>query len=113
MNYFITGQLKMIQPPSEIPEIYARNSPIAHVKNVTTPLLSYAGKEDNHVDWHQTVEFYMALRRLGKKNIMLLYPNEGHTITNSVNQRDLTQKISQWFAYHLKGELPQPWIKYE
>jgi dipeptidyl aminopeptidase/acylaminoacyl peptidase len=113
MNYFITGQLKMIQPPSEIPEIYARNSPIAHVGNVTTPLLSYAGKKDNHVDWHQTVAFYMALRRLGKKNIMLLYPNEGHTIINPVNQRDLTQKISQWFAYYLKGELPQPWIKYE
>lgn len=110
MNYFIHGQLKMIQPPSEIPEIYNLNSPIEFVKNITTPLLSYAGKEDNHVDWHQTVEFHMALRRLGKKNTMLLFPNEGHTITNPINQRDLTRKIIQWFGFYLKDETPEQWI---
>lgn len=111
MNYFINGQLKMIDPPSEKPEVYTRNSPIEYVQNVTTPLLSYAGKEDNHVDWHQTLEFHMALRRLGRNNTMLLYPNEGHTITNPVNQRDLTQKISQWFGYYLKNEKPEQWME--
>lgn len=111
MNYFQSGQLKMERPPYEIPDIYDRNSPIVHAPKVTTPLLSYAGKKDNHVDWHQSVEFYLALRILGKKNVMLLYPQEAHTILDPQSQTDLTQRISQWFAYYLKDEKHADWIE--
>lgn len=110
MNYFKSGQLKTDLPPSQAPEIFDRNSPITNVWNMNTPLLSFAGKEDYHVDWRQSVEFYMALRRIGKKNILLLYPNEGHTLINPVNQIDLTKRICQWFAYYLKNENPSEWI---
>jgi hypothetical protein len=110
MNYFKSGQLKADFPPSQVPEIFDRNSPITNVGNMNTPLLSFAGKEDYHVDWRQSVEFYMALRRIGKKNILLLYPNEGHTLINPVNQSDLTKRICEWFAYYLKDENPAEWI---
>lgn len=110
MNYFKSGQLKMDQSPYEIPDIYARNSPIEYADRVTTPLLAYTGKDDTHVDWHQSVEFYMALRRLNKKHMMLLYPQEGHVLLQPSNQIDLSQRILQWFNYFLKDDKSAEWI---
>lgn len=110
MNYFKSGQLMMDQSPYEIPDIYARNSPIEYADKITTPLLAYTGKEDNHVDWHQSVEFYMALRRLNKKHMMLLYPEEGHVLLKPTNQIDLSQRILQWFNYFLKDDKSAEWI---
>src|SRR5690606_7082521 len=60
---------------------YDRNSPIVYAKNITTPLLSWTGDQDKQVNWNQSIEFYLALRRLGKKHILLLYPNEGHVLS--------------------------------
>lgn len=111
MNYFKSGQLKTDLPPSQIPEIFNRNSPITNVNSITTPLLSFAGKQDYHVDWHQSLELYLALRRIGKKNILLLYPDEGHMMLNPVNQIDLNKRICQWFGYYLKDEIPAEWIQ--
>lgn len=91
-------------------ESYYRNSPIIHATKIQTPLLLWAGKLDLQVDWHQTMEFYLALRRLEKKNIMLLYPNEQHVLFNAENQIDLTNRIEQWFDYHLKDNKTFSWI---
>ncbi|QGK73182.1 S9 family peptidase [Flavobacterium sp. SLB02] len=110
MNYFQKGQLRMMQSPYEIPELYKGNSPLVYADRITTPLLSFTGKEDNHVDWHQSVELYLAMRRLGKKHVMLLYPNEAHSLFNPSNQKDLSLRIQQWFGYYLKGQTPAPWI---
>lgn len=111
MNYFQNDHFKMVQSPYEIPEIYNRNSPILHADKINTPLLSYTGNKDEHVPWHQSVELYLAMRRLGKKHIMLLYAGEGHSINDRENQIDLTNKISDWFAYYLKDEKNIPWIR--
>lgn len=77
---------------------------------IKTPLLSWAGKEDGSVDWSQGVEMYLALNRLRKKNIFLVYPNEGHIMYSNQAKMDLTTKIKDWFDYYLKGEKPADWI---
>lgn len=110
MNAFQSGQLKMVQSPYEIPEVYTRNSPISYAAKITTPLLSFTGKEDYHVNWQQSVELYLELRRLNKKHIMLVYPNEGHALIDPSNQKDLSLRIQQWFGYYLKNEAPASWI---
>jgi dipeptidyl aminopeptidase/acylaminoacyl peptidase len=92
-------------------EGYERNSPVMHAQHITTPLLSWAGNEDRQVNWSQSVEFYLALRRLKKKHIMLLYSNEGHSLKKSENQKDLSIKLHEWFDYHLKDSTPATWIK--
>jgi dipeptidyl aminopeptidase/acylaminoacyl peptidase len=89
---------------------YYRNSPIVHALNIQTPVLLWSGKLDYQVDWHQNMEFYLALRRLGKKNIMLLYPDEGHVIFGVDNQIDLTNKTQDWFDYYLKDKKTTEWI---
>jgi dipeptidyl aminopeptidase/acylaminoacyl peptidase len=103
-------QWQMDKTPFEDPQAYNRNSPVAGADHITTPLLLWTGKEDRHVDWHQSVEFHLALRRLNKKHIFLLYPNEKHVIQKQPNQKDLFDRVQQWFGYYLKDELPAPWI---
>jgi len=88
---------------------YDRNNPINFVQNVTTPLLSWTGEKDDHADWQQSIEFHLALRRLGKQNILLVYPGDDHTINDPAHQQDLTQKVMQWFGYYLKGEKKPDW----
>lgn len=105
-----TQQWRMGKSFYEDPQAYYRNSPVVHASKILTPILLWAGKLDVQVDWHQTMEYYLALRRLGKKNIMLLYPEEEHVIFGSKNQIDITDKTADWFAYYLKGEKPALWI---
>lgn len=107
---FESDQWRMGKTPYEDPRAYQRNSPITWADKITTPLLLWTGKADRQVDWHQSIEAYLALRRLGKKNIMLLYPEEGHIILNPANQQDLFKRVQQWFGYYLKDELPPLWI---
>lgn len=89
---------------------FDRNSPLAFIGNLQTPLLMWSGKEDTQVDPFQSKAYYMALRRLSKNNIMLFYPNEGHTLLNPINQKDLNERVLQWFAYYLKDEKIYAWI---
>lgn len=91
-------------------ESYRRNSPIEFVDKITTPLLSFTGECDTQVPPEQTMEFYMALRRLNKSHIMLTYPDQGHVFTDKIKQADLTKKITDWFNFYLrKGEM-KPWM---
>lgn len=107
---FQTQQWRMGKTPFEAPLLYQQSSPIDHVQSVTTPLLLWSGKQDEQVDPHQSIEYYLALRRLGKKNIMLLYPNQGHVISDPVQHADLTKRIRQWFDYYLKDDHSAQWI---
>lgn len=108
---FESQQWRMGKSLFEDKDSYDRNSPIVHAKNITTPLLSWTGGKDKQVNWNQSIEFYLGLHRLKKKHIMLLYPQEEHTISNKENQKDLSTRIHEWFDYHLKDMSPPSWIK--
>lgn len=104
-------QMRMKKMLFEDYEGYQKNSAVHFASNVNSPLLSYTGAEDSQVNPYQTMEFYLALRRLQKKHIMLLYPKENHEILGHANQIDLTYKISDWFGYYLKGEKKPEWFE--
>ncbi|TDQ79206.1 dipeptidyl aminopeptidase/acylaminoacyl peptidase [Sphingobacterium yanglingense] len=89
---------------------YLANSPILHAEKVQTPLLLWTGREDYHVDWHQSVSMFLALKDLGKPVNLLMYPKEGHVLSADANQKDLSLKIKQWFDYHLKSNDKQQWM---
>lgn len=97
------GQLRMGKSLFDDFKGYLENSPIYHAENIKTPLLSWAGEEDRQVHYFQSIEFYLALRRLEKKHTMLLYPNEGHILSDRTNQKHLTKAIEEWFASYLKN----------
>lgn len=99
--------------PHEIPDLYKANSPLYNATKIQKPLLLWAGKNDPQVDMRQSQEFYLALRRLKKKSIMLLYPDEGHILRNKENQKDITIRTLQWFNYFLKDDHAPQWITFQ
>jgi len=107
---FQSEQWNIGKSPYEDPVSYYNNSPITQAEKITAPVLIWTGKSDKQVDIHQSLEFYLALRRLGKKCIMMLYPDEGHVLTNEVNQKDSTIRVLEWFDYFLKNKQDKKWI---
>jgi len=69
-----------------------------------------ADKEDDDVPYPQGVELFTALRRLGKKAWMLQYDGQGHGLSQSWAENDLTTRVFQFFNYYLKNEAPPKWM---
>lgn len=103
-------QLRLGTTPYANIKLYIDNSPVLQAHKVNTPLLSWAGENDNVISPYQSIEFYLAFKRLGKKNVFLYYPSESHSLFNPDNQIDLSLRIEQWFAHYLKGESVKDWM---
>lgn len=97
-----TQQWRMGDSYYNIKDTYFRNSPLHHAENVRTPLLLWTGKEDYQVYWMQSIEMFLALKRLGKKSKLLLFENEGHILINKNNQKKLSKEIFDWFEKYCK-----------
>jgi len=48
--------------------------------------------------------------RLGKKVILLSYPDENHHLANENNQIDFQRRMKQFFDHHLKGADAPEWM---
>lgn len=95
----------------EAPELYISNSPLFRADKVETPLLIMSNDADGAVPYYQGIEYFMALRRLGKQAWLLQYNNEAHNLTERRNMKDLTIRLQQFFDYYLKGEPMPAWMK--
>lgn len=78
---------------------------------MTTPLLMMHNDADGAVPWYQGIEFFSALRRLGKKVWLIQYNGEDHGLTERRNRKDWSIRLAQFFGYYLKGEPPARWIR--
>lgn len=92
-------------------DLYIENSPVFHADKVQTPLLIMHNDADGAVPWYQGIEYFMALRRLGKPVWMLEYNNEAHNLKERRNMKDLTVRMQQFFDYYLKGKPEPAWMK--
>jgi dienelactone hydrolase len=105
------GQFDFSSSFSTGKELYIRNNPIYYVENVSKPILLWAGKKDLNVEWGQSMEFYLGLKRNKKSATMLVYPEEGHFISSGDTAQDLFTRTTDWFNYYLKGEKKPDWIE--
>ncbi len=96
----------------EYPMRYIENSPLFMADRVTTPLLMIHNDADDAVPWYQGIEYYLALRRLGKEVYMFTYNGEPHGLRRRVNQKDYTVRLQQWFDYYLKGAAKPDWMEH-
>jgi dipeptidyl aminopeptidase/acylaminoacyl peptidase len=85
-------------------------SPIEHVPDIKTPFLILQGTADGAVDWNQGLELYSAARRLGKKVILLSYPDEPHHLSKEANQKDFQIRMKQFFDHYLMGAPEPEWM---
>ena len=93
-------------------ELYVENSPLFFADRVNTPLLIMHNDKDEAVPWYQGIEYFTALRRLGKQVWMLQYNDESHNISKRVNAFDYTIRLSQFMDHFLKGAPMPVWMKY-
>jgi len=84
------------------PAVYAKSSAIDFIKRVKTPTLIVVGDSDGECPPPQSYEFWHALKTLGVKTRMVVYPNEGHSFHNPKNQRDVLVRTIQWFNENLR-----------
>ncbi|MDR1102845.1 MAG: prolyl oligopeptidase family serine peptidase, partial [Tannerella sp.] len=68
-------------------DLYIENSPLFFADRVETPLLMTHNDNDGAVPWYQGIEYFTALRRLGKTVWMLQYNGEEHNLTQRRNMR--------------------------
>jgi dienelactone hydrolase len=94
----------------EAPMKYIENSPVFMADRVTTPLLILHNDQDDAVPWYQGIEYYLALRRLGKECYLLNYNGEPHGLRKKATQRDYTLRMQQFFDHHLKGAPMPEWM---
>lgn len=87
------------------PAVYAKSSPIEFIKHAKTPTLILAGESDAEVPAAQSFEFYRALKFLNVPAQLVVYPGEGHAISQPENRRDLMRRMADWFDRFLA---PQP-----
>jgi len=105
-----TDQFRMGKSFSEIPFEYLKNSPVFHADNIKTPLLIWAGKADAHANWHQSVEMFLALKRLNKEVNLILYEGVNHTLPNNRVGEDVSAHVKQWLDYFLKNKEKPKWL---
>lgn len=93
------------------PDLYIKNSPLFRADKVNTPLLLMHNDADGAVPWYQSIEYFTALRRLGKKVWLLQYNTEDHNLMERKNRKDLSVRLGQFFDHYLKDAKPANWLK--
>jgi dipeptidyl aminopeptidase/acylaminoacyl peptidase len=103
-------QSRIGQPPWDAPLQYIENSPIFWVKKIQTPYLTIHNDEDDAVPWYQGIEFFSAMRRLGKEAYMFVYNGEPHGLRDRDNQKHWTVHMDEYFDHYLLGKPTPEWM---
>jgi dipeptidyl aminopeptidase/acylaminoacyl peptidase len=77
---------------------YWKQSPMAYVKKIQTPLLILQGGQDSRVPPTQSQELYTALTTLHKPVTMLVDPNRGHEPANPATILGDIKAINLWLT---------------
>ncbi|HKK91843.1 MAG TPA: prolyl oligopeptidase family serine peptidase, partial [Longimicrobiales bacterium] len=109
-RYDIYGQGRYATNPYDDFDLYWEQSPISGVEDMDTPVLYLHGEDDPTVNWEQGLEWYNALRFLGKPIIWLSYPDEGHGLSRLENRIDFQYRLRQFFDHHLSGAPAPSWM---
>ena len=95
----------------QYPTRFIENSPIFWMDKVQTPVMILQNDADDAVPWYQGIEFFLALRRLGKPAWLFNYNGQPHGLRNRPDQKDYTIRLQQYFDHFLKGAPAPAWME--
>jgi dipeptidyl aminopeptidase/acylaminoacyl peptidase len=90
--------------PWDDPDEYLARSPIAHVRNITTPVLIVHAEDDLRCPIAQAEQFFTALATLGREAVLVRFPDENHELSRSGKPRHRLERfrlILDWFGSRL------------
>ncbi len=90
---------------------FIENSPVFYANRVQTPMMMIHNDNDDAVPWYQGIEYYLALRRLGKEAYLFNYNGEFHGLRKRQNQKDYTRRLQEFFDHFLKGAAAPEWME--
>jgi dipeptidyl aminopeptidase/acylaminoacyl peptidase len=105
-----SGQSRIGAPLVDAPQLYLENSPLFHLRNVTTPLFIMNNDADDAVPWYQGIELFIGMRRLGKEIYFIDYNNDVHNPASRANQKDIAMRMQQFFDNKLMGKPAPDWM---
>jgi dipeptidyl aminopeptidase/acylaminoacyl peptidase len=105
------SQSRIGAPPWVRQDLFLENSPIFRVHKVQTPYLTLHNDQDGAVPWNQGIEFFTALRRLGKEAYLFNYNGEDHGLRNRENLKHWTVHMAEFFDHHVKGDPRPEWME--
>jgi len=82
-------------------ETYMKHSAMFNVNKITTPTQILHGERDARVPLSQGQELYVALKRLGVKTEMIVYPRMPHGLQEPKFIVDAGNRMLQWFNKNL------------
>jgi dipeptidyl aminopeptidase/acylaminoacyl peptidase len=88
--------------------LYMNRSAMTHIDNVTTPTLILHGGNDELVPLGQAQELFRGLKDRGKATELVIYPREGHGITEYYHQKDRLTRIRDWVTTHVGADGSKP-----
>lgn len=94
----------------ESPLRYIENSPLFTMDKVQTPILIMHNDDDGSVPWYQGIEYFIALRRLGKPAWLLNYNQADHWPLKIRDKHDFQIRLAQFFDHYLKGKPMPKWM---
>ncbi len=103
-------QSRIGAPPWQAPLQFIENSPIFWVEKVHTPYLTMHNDDDDAVPWYQGIEFFTAMRRLGKEAYMFVYNGEKHGLRERENQKHWAVHMAEYFDHYLLGAPRPEWM---
>ncbi|MEO1369377.1 MAG: S9 family peptidase [Acidobacteriota bacterium] len=84
-------------------------SPIYHAEKSKTPLLIAHGQSDTRVHPSQSLQFYRALKLMGKTVRYIRYPGEPHGNRRAASRDDYARRLLRWMDHYVMddgGEMP-------
>jgi len=90
--------------PWDDPEIYAKASPIATVKQAKTPTFIQHGTNDKRVPVPNAYELYRGLQDRGVESRLILHNGFGHGVNEPKSMRAVMQSNLDWFNHFIWKE---------
>jgi dipeptidyl aminopeptidase/acylaminoacyl peptidase len=88
--------------PYEQPAGFARSSPLTYISRARTPTLILQGEEDVVDPIGQSTALYRALKRYKVPAELVLYPREGHGLSEEKHLIDRLNRVVEWYARWMK-----------
>jgi dipeptidyl aminopeptidase/acylaminoacyl peptidase len=90
--------------PADDPAVYAKTSPMTHIKKAATPTLIQHGELDKRVPIPNAYELRQGLEDRGVPVEMVVYKGFGHGISKPKAARAVMEHNLAWFGHYIFGD---------
>jgi dipeptidyl aminopeptidase/acylaminoacyl peptidase len=101
--YTLEYELELGKPWANLDPWRRVSQPFLHADRIVTPTLFLCGQEDWNVPLINSEQMYQALKSLGRKTELVVYPGESHGISRPSFVLDRMERYLAWYGEYLGG----------